>query len=176
MKKAKKEKKERKEKPKDPEIIRALQAAEAARVEVDYDQENSCWFGLNCFANAKPEEEKETIEKGSLLYRLHDLVTVQRSKEDLLAAAARIGKRIVELRGALEGAVAARSANSHSRQALKKISHSDVMAVGFGGRATVISNYSLYRQTLEDTHVVRKTPSDMLDPVEWEAKKALILS
>ena len=62
----------------------------------------------------KPFKKARWIDgslKDSLLFRLHDLVKVQRSKQNFLAAAARIGKKIVELRGALEGAVAARSAN-----------------------------------------------------------------
>ena len=41
-----------------------------------------------------------------------------------------------------------------------------MMAVGFSG---LISHRGSIRQTLEDTHVVRKTPSDLLNPVEWEA-------
>ena len=43
-----------------------------------------------------------------------------------------------------------------------------MMAVGIGG---LISNYrrGSIQQTLEDTHVARKTPSDKLDPVRWDA-------
>ena len=134
----------------------------AARPTVENDTDQAACSGWFC-SIPKPEKKEN---KAHHLYRRQNLAVTQRSKEGLLAAAARLGKRIVELRGALEGAVAARSANSHIRQALKKVSHSDMMAVGFSG---LISHRGSIRQTLEDTHVVRKTPSDLLNPVEWEA-------